>query len=206
MKPLPQEAAGRISLGSRDSSARWEGTDRDAWQAFVDILATNETFSAPMDSTYALLGLSPGDVTTLEQYLQARAAHPQQIKQHVAGVRMDSLLSWWCMYVSMHCLGHIALSEICYVTALLKEFFVMGFDMTIPLCHVWGHVAEAFLWNCQSLVSFHNIMPPNFASQSSTYNSSKASWSLSCMSQGRCASLWMCGHFEAVCMCVSLRS
>ena len=63
----------------------------------MDILATNETFSAPMDSTYALLGLSPGDVTTLEQYLQARAAHPQQNKQHVADVRKDSSLSWWCM-------------------------------------------------------------------------------------------------------------
>jgi len=38
----------------------------------VDILATNETFAAPMDATYSLLGLSPKDVTTLEQYLQAR--------------------------------------------------------------------------------------------------------------------------------------
>ena len=47
-----------------------------AWcpaQAFVDILATNETFSAPMDTTYSLLGLSPNDVTTLEQYLQVCA-------------------------------------------------------------------------------------------------------------------------------------
>ena len=42
----------------------------------MDILATNETFSAPMDATYSLLGVSPSDVTTLEQYLQvcARAA------------------------------------------------------------------------------------------------------------------------------------
>ncbi len=39
----------------------------------MDILATNETFSAPMDATYSLLGLSPNDVTTLEQYLQVCA-------------------------------------------------------------------------------------------------------------------------------------
>ena len=39
----------------------------------MDILATNETFSAPMDATYSLLGVSPGDVTTLEQYLQVCA-------------------------------------------------------------------------------------------------------------------------------------
>ncbi len=49
------------------------GHRRGARQAFVDILATNETFAAPMDATYSLLGLSPKDVTTLEQYLQARS-------------------------------------------------------------------------------------------------------------------------------------
>jgi len=48
----------------------------------VDILATNETFAAPMDATYSLLGLSPKDVTTLEQYLQsqrAAVARPQPL-------------------------------------------------------------------------------------------------------------------------------
>lgn len=39
-------------------------------QAFADILASNETFAAPMDDTYKLLDLNPADTTTLEQYLQ----------------------------------------------------------------------------------------------------------------------------------------
>ena len=42
-------------------------------QAFVEVLASNETFSAPMDATYALLDIEPGSVTTLESYLQARS-------------------------------------------------------------------------------------------------------------------------------------
>ena len=39
-------------------------------QAFADILASNETFAAPMEDTYKLLDLNPEDTTTLEQYLQ----------------------------------------------------------------------------------------------------------------------------------------
>ena len=39
-------------------------------QAFADILASNETFAAPMEDTYKLLDLNPADTTTLEQYLQ----------------------------------------------------------------------------------------------------------------------------------------
>ena len=39
-------------------------------QAFVEVLASNETFSAPMDATYALLDIEPGSVTTLDSYLQ----------------------------------------------------------------------------------------------------------------------------------------
>lgn len=73
----------------------------------MDILATNETFSAPMDATYALLGLSPGDVTTLEQYLQARAAHPQQMKQHVADASNDSSPSSGACYI------HAMLGALC---------------------------------------------------------------------------------------------
>ena len=38
--------------------------------AFADILATNEDFSAPMDATYAALGVDPASVTTLEGYLK----------------------------------------------------------------------------------------------------------------------------------------
>ncbi|CAL5228010.1 g11067 [Coccomyxa viridis] len=38
--------------------------------AFADILASNETFAAPMEDTYKLLDLNPEDTTTLEQYLQ----------------------------------------------------------------------------------------------------------------------------------------
>ena len=41
-----------------------------AVQAFADILASNETFAAPMEDTYKLLDLNPEDTTTLEQYLQ----------------------------------------------------------------------------------------------------------------------------------------
>ena len=39
-------------------------------QAFADILASNETFAAPMEDTYKLLDLNPEETTTLEQYLQ----------------------------------------------------------------------------------------------------------------------------------------
>jgi len=38
--------------------------------AFAEVLTSNVDFSAPMDETYELLGLSPGDTTTLEQYMQ----------------------------------------------------------------------------------------------------------------------------------------
>ena len=41
-----------------------------AVQAFADILASNETFSAPMDATYQMLNLEPSGTTTLEAYLQ----------------------------------------------------------------------------------------------------------------------------------------
>lgn len=37
--------------------------------AFADILAANEDFSAPMEETYALLGVDPASVTTVEAYL-----------------------------------------------------------------------------------------------------------------------------------------
>eukprot|EP00775_Hariotina_reticulata_P004357 gene4357-4610_t len=38
--------------------------------AFAEVLANNETWSAPMDDTYALLGIDPASVTTLDSYLQ----------------------------------------------------------------------------------------------------------------------------------------
>lgn len=39
-------------------------------QAFADILATNETFSAPMEETYKILGIEPNSITPLEDYLK----------------------------------------------------------------------------------------------------------------------------------------
>lgn len=36
----------------------------------MDILASNEVFSADMAETYKLLGLDPNSTTTLEAYLQ----------------------------------------------------------------------------------------------------------------------------------------
>ena len=45
-------------------------------QAFADILASNETFAAPMEETYKLLDLNPEDTTTLEQYLQVNKSPP----------------------------------------------------------------------------------------------------------------------------------
>ena len=39
-------------------------------QAFADILASNEVFSADMGDTYRLLGMDPAGTTTLEAYLQ----------------------------------------------------------------------------------------------------------------------------------------
>ena len=59
---------GRCSVHQRNVS---EGA-ACALQAFADILASNETFAAPMDDTYKLLDLNPEDTTTLEQYLQVR--------------------------------------------------------------------------------------------------------------------------------------
>jgi hypothetical protein len=38
--------------------------------AFAEVLANNETWSAPMDDTYTLLGIDPASVTTLDSYLQ----------------------------------------------------------------------------------------------------------------------------------------
>ncbi len=37
--------------------------------AFAEVLTSNESFSAPMEETYALLGLAEADTTTLEGYL-----------------------------------------------------------------------------------------------------------------------------------------
>jgi hypothetical protein len=34
------------------------------------VLANNESWSAPMDETYELLGVDPASITSLEQYLQ----------------------------------------------------------------------------------------------------------------------------------------
>jgi uncharacterized protein YbjT (DUF2867 family) len=47
---------------------QWFGDAADRL-AFAEVLASNEEFSAPMEETYALLGLSAQDTTTLEQYL-----------------------------------------------------------------------------------------------------------------------------------------
>ena len=41
-----------------------------ATQAFADILASNETFSADMTETYKLLGMEPDSVSSLEDYLK----------------------------------------------------------------------------------------------------------------------------------------
>ena len=39
-------------------------------QAFADVLATSEVFTADMEETYRLLDVSPSEVTTLDSYLQ----------------------------------------------------------------------------------------------------------------------------------------
>jgi hypothetical protein len=39
-------------------------------QAFAEVLANNESWSAPMDDTYELLGVDPASITSLEQYLK----------------------------------------------------------------------------------------------------------------------------------------
>lgn len=38
--------------------------------AFAEVLASNETWAAPMEDTYSLLGIEPASVQTLEDYLQ----------------------------------------------------------------------------------------------------------------------------------------
>lgn len=42
-------------------------------QAFAEVLANNEAWTAPMDDTYKLLGVDPDSITTLDSYLQVRA-------------------------------------------------------------------------------------------------------------------------------------
>ena len=39
-------------------------------QAFADVLASNEVFTANMEETYRLLDLNPADTTSLDQYLK----------------------------------------------------------------------------------------------------------------------------------------
>jgi hypothetical protein len=39
-------------------------------QAFAEVLAGNEAWTAPMEETYALLGVDPASITTLDDYLQ----------------------------------------------------------------------------------------------------------------------------------------
>jgi predicted short-subunit dehydrogenase-like oxidoreductase (DUF2520 family) len=41
-------------------------------QAFAEVLAGNEAWTAPMDETYSLLGVDPASITTLDDYLQVR--------------------------------------------------------------------------------------------------------------------------------------
>jgi len=46
---------------------QWFGDAADRL-AFAEVLASNESFQAPMDETYALLGMSEADTNTLEKY------------------------------------------------------------------------------------------------------------------------------------------
>jgi nucleoside-diphosphate-sugar epimerase len=50
-------------------SADWARDAADRL-AFAEVLANNESWSAPMDETYELLGVDPASITGLEQYLQ----------------------------------------------------------------------------------------------------------------------------------------
>lgn len=54
-------------------SMQWAGDAADRL-AFAEVLSSAENFSAPMEETWALLGIEPGSVTTLEAYMQVRAA------------------------------------------------------------------------------------------------------------------------------------
>lgn len=38
-------------------------------QAFVEVIASGESITAPMDATYDKLGIDPASVTTLDSYL-----------------------------------------------------------------------------------------------------------------------------------------
>ena len=50
-------------------SFQW-ATDAADRLAFAEVLSSNENFSAPMEETYALLGVDPASATTLDAYLQ----------------------------------------------------------------------------------------------------------------------------------------
>lgn len=50
-------------------SAQWAKDAADRL-AFSEVLANNETWTAPMDSTYELLGIEPSSVNNLDAYLQ----------------------------------------------------------------------------------------------------------------------------------------
>lgn len=41
-------------------------------QAFAEVLANNESWTAPMDETYQLLGVDPTTITPLDAYLKVR--------------------------------------------------------------------------------------------------------------------------------------
>ena len=38
-------------------------------QAFAEVLSNNETWTAPMDETYKMLGIEPASINNLEDYL-----------------------------------------------------------------------------------------------------------------------------------------
>jgi len=50
------------------------------------VLANNESWSAPMDETYQLLGVDPASITGLDQYLQVRTGQ-KQVALGVGGTR-----------------------------------------------------------------------------------------------------------------------
>ena len=47
-----------------------EGLPQCFAQAFAEVLSNNESWSAPMDDTYALLGIEPSSITRLPDYLK----------------------------------------------------------------------------------------------------------------------------------------
>lgn len=98
-----------------------------AVQAFAEVLADNESWTAPMDETYQLLGVDPTTITSLDTYLQVRC---------YCYVLLCVLLCCICYRKSIQAtesdiIGHISISNPNYVHTCTSCAFVPASGLSI---------------------------------------------------------------------------